>query len=382
MLSCARRIPEEGYLINIENANHESTLFYSSIFGQGKTIILEENEESLIGMINKMQVYKDTIFILDKHIAKCILLFKDDGKFIRKIGKIGNGPGECVSISDFTIDSNKNELYILDYYKQSILKFSISSGEFISSINIWNNKGSLVGELAFSNGSLYADANFVYNSSKDNFLLQKINQITGECFEFYYSVEDNKGWENADMALLSPFYFTGKRFLFSGIFMNRVIDISKEIPSTYLVFESRKFIDSKKLNELKSSDEIILDLMKTNNDYHLNTFIEYGNYLHFQYTQGNSIKFVILNINTNETILYNNIQNDYIFSTDKSSFYFPQLGYATKDGIYFYYNTRSLSDLIFALEKGIISKDIDKYNELLKLSEDSNPILFYYRFKE
>ncbi len=66
-----------------------------------------------------------------------IFEFNRDGKFIRKIGSIGRGPGEYTFYSDFTIDNNKGIVYVLDNVnRKSPIKVYSRTGYFLKSISV------------------------------------------------------------------------------------------------------------------------------------------------------------------------------------------------------------------------------------------------------
>jgi 6-bladed beta-propeller len=98
-------------LINLENVAVEN-IKISTIADSIYYIKLETSNECLIKHIQKIEVDKELIFILDNN--ERLLLFDRDGKFLNQIGKIGKGPGEYTNINDFSIDSINNIAYILD----------------------------------------------------------------------------------------------------------------------------------------------------------------------------------------------------------------------------------------------------------------------------
>lgn len=63
-------------------------------------IALETTDESLIGSIGHLVVYREEFYLFDKNV-KQILRFGKDGKFLCRYGQKGSGPGEYASISAF-----------------------------------------------------------------------------------------------------------------------------------------------------------------------------------------------------------------------------------------------------------------------------------------
>lgn len=109
--------------INLEEQDYENTVFYTDLFESIKIIPLETNSNCLIGQISEIEIYNDTIYILDKNIAKALFMFDKNGNFIKKIGSLGKGPGEYISPKSFTIDNITRQIKILDEYKVLLFSF-------------------------------------------------------------------------------------------------------------------------------------------------------------------------------------------------------------------------------------------------------------------
>lgn len=89
-------------------------------------IPLETNKNCLIGEIHKVLIHDEFIFVLDSRYVNSLYIFHKDGKFIRRIGKEGYGPGEYLRISDFDIDPIKNNIIVYDLHNQKLLFFDFN----------------------------------------------------------------------------------------------------------------------------------------------------------------------------------------------------------------------------------------------------------------
>ena len=119
--------------INIDKfiiTNH--ALDDSTIFKQCHTVFLETNDNSLIREINRIYKTEDYIFIFDKLLKK-ICVFDDQGKYQTKIHNIGQGPQEYISLMDFCLDTEKEQIVLLCDKPNKIMRFTYS-GEFVSEI--------------------------------------------------------------------------------------------------------------------------------------------------------------------------------------------------------------------------------------------------------
>jgi len=84
-------------------------------------IKLEVVKESLIGEISQIEITKSYVFILSRGQ---VYMFSRDGKYIRKIGTAGRGPGEYVFAFSFGVNEQKKEIYIQASHNGKIMKFS------------------------------------------------------------------------------------------------------------------------------------------------------------------------------------------------------------------------------------------------------------------
>ena len=92
-------------------------------------IPLETTEESMIGNISKLFAFHGTIAVLDFRQKKAFL-FDKNGKFKCTLGHIGRGPGEYLSISDLSVDTEGNRIVLLDGESNKLQYYS-PDGDFL-----------------------------------------------------------------------------------------------------------------------------------------------------------------------------------------------------------------------------------------------------------
>jgi hypothetical protein len=86
-------------------------------------VALETGENSLVKLI-------DNLTVTDKHILikdGCgLLLFSRKGKFICRVGNMGQGPGEYICAGDYDIDEDRQKIYLWGIYEHKILVYDFS----------------------------------------------------------------------------------------------------------------------------------------------------------------------------------------------------------------------------------------------------------------
>lgn len=134
MMSCGKVADKEfGDPIVLDLAKDPVDMKLSDFVERVSHIYLENTSEALIGNIDKIVYNNERFYILDRSIAKKVLVFDSSGKFLFKIGELGGGPGEFIEVTSFTIDDKNDMLYVYDCTKLSISKFD-KNGKFIETI--------------------------------------------------------------------------------------------------------------------------------------------------------------------------------------------------------------------------------------------------------
>ena len=124
--------------VKVEDA---STFFKNS----SEYIELKMTDKSMVGFISKVSVTDSSIFIL---AHDQLMAFDRDGSFKTQIGKIGQGPEEVVSMTDFTVDEINRKIYVFDTMGQKIAVYDIDNnyltsipfGGIARNIEYWNNQ--------------------------------------------------------------------------------------------------------------------------------------------------------------------------------------------------------------------------------------------------
>lgn len=158
---------EEGTpVINLssDNVSKVALLPLSEAAAKVEIVSLEVTDESLIGEITKMKVTDSDIWV--KHYKdNHVLRFSRSGKFLNKVGKVGQGPEEYIRMADFFVDENTKEVYIqttivgvkvYDYegnYKRTAAKTSPDDVFMIMYFQfaLYDNKFFIAQNLAFIN---------------------------------------------------------------------------------------------------------------------------------------------------------------------------------------------------------------------------------------
>ena len=108
------------YEVKVPAETNQKEVLLSAFVENIRIVPLDMDDECLISQIDKVKIFKDEIYILDK-TNNAIYIYGMDGKHLRTLFKVGNGPGEYLQLMDF--DIYDNQLFVLDYGRCHILKY-------------------------------------------------------------------------------------------------------------------------------------------------------------------------------------------------------------------------------------------------------------------
>ena len=395
LLNCSKNkviIKEIGvnpdiHFIDVDKAEKVDDMFLSEICSEIKTIILETSDDILLGRVDIVQIYKDLLLILDRSNNVGLYAFNKEGKFIRKYGGRGGGPGEYISISDFTIDKKNEILYVLDSEADLILKYEIETGKYIDKIIIENNIID-ISFIQYNNERLYCFGEN-YIESEIGCMVHEINMSTGKITQCWLDTRIyNKGWSGSIRRAKESFFYARNQeaFKFVHFFMDTIISFEKDQVKPYVVFKDKDWISTNRISrimEIKNKKEfegLTRELIDNEISYNISKFVEWNDYFCFRYQKKMFSYFVLHNINTGNTKIAKYILND--LGYNEPNWLVNDFICSDENGVYELIDDFSLERYLEWIKvDGYVKKSLDKYEELRNLPEDTNPVIFYYNFK-
>lgn len=179
----------------IENDNITLDKIASTI----EYIPLETNDSLLLGTIEAF-ITNENIIVINESNKPGLYLFNKKGKFIRKIGQIGQGPGEYGNIGSISINENLKSIFINTDIKKNIIKFNYD-GIYSDFIDL----GSCVGFIYYDS-TIYGHKPSISFRGNNNEASQLIVFDTiGNIINKFHPVDINKT-EYIDMFIESPVF--------------------------------------------------------------------------------------------------------------------------------------------------------------------------------
>ena len=358
----------ENIRVDMEEERIEGN--FDDYFTSMEVIPLETNEHSIFGRIERISLYQDKIFILDTS-TNSVLVFNNKGKFLFRLQNTGNGPREYNSLTDFAID-RKNEQIILYADRPYRFYFYDLEGNFIKT----KNTDKLFLDIAVKNNNI-----IMLNIPKRiKFLIDSYNLNTNERSGFLPLTEIDKIFKSHDVEY--PRITKDENIHITFPYSNFVYEYTEKgvSPKYYIDFGKNK-IPEKMLKRMIGKEKKHLG--------DVSNYAEKNNYGWGICNFRENKDYVTFTCNTNDLIIYSKktkkARRFDFFIKDK----IPFLKYFVHNG-----NDNKLVSIYEADQFRKHTRQVMKKEELWKkrpeylkkmyneVSDDSNPLLIIYTFKE
>lgn len=370
----------DNIVINLDK-RQGSAIPLSTYFKSVQTIILETTDESLIGSINELQVFDGFIYILDRSITKSLFVFDQGGRFVRKIGRSGNGPGEHIQLSDFTLDTENGFIFVLDYGKY-IHKYRLD-GTFIQTIRPELPRESIL-FLQYYKNKLYLSVN-AFEPAPDDNMLWVIDPDDGTILDRTLPLKYNKDFGRL-VSHGHSFFLTRTNDppRYARTYMDNIVAIGEEI-APYIELKSKDLTTPKDLEALQpGAPGYEMAVMQFSKIRDVNSFLENDDFILFRYWHGSMFKTVIYNKKTGAADLTDYLKNDLIFKDNDKDGASRSFAFSDSKGAYeILYGLfgEQIENLQESIRNNEVNAGLDKLDQLSKLEKDANPAIFYYEYK-
>jgi len=94
---------------------------------------LETTGDNLVGAISQILFVNNKIIVVDFDVSKTITVYDESGKFLNKIGKLGQGPEEYAYLEHVALTPDKSMVVVVDMGSGNLKYFGLE-GNFIKSV--------------------------------------------------------------------------------------------------------------------------------------------------------------------------------------------------------------------------------------------------------
>ena len=255
----------------------------SDLLTNVKFVALQTNQQSLISSIDKVICVDDRYFVWDSKFQN-VAIFDHSGEYLGKVGAIGKGPGEFLSIEDIKVSADSAYLIILSNDSKKLLWYTLE-GEFSKdmSTGIW---GSDFGVL---NDDFYLYVNKNVSEKSRNYDLIQINEngsVEGRYFEF-------KNIQDISIGFAGFIHPNNTGLLYNPAFSDTVFQIRSD-----LIYPKYTF-DFGKKKKAETNREFMDNYFDSDYDHLGKFFIETENGILFSYKSGNVLSNMYCSLDFN-----------------------------------------------------------------------------------
>ncbi len=210
----------------VPNQNYEQ-YDLSAVLDSVKFVRLELSEGSLIGNIDKVIVFQDRIYVLDRQTSS-LFFFNMHGQYISKISSVGNGPGEYIQLDFFDIDYENSQIILTDLMGYWIFRYDLE-GNYISrqKIPFWIEGVTPMANQGFAVYANHRDNKHKFKNEFNLFYLDSSMQISKAYFPYNSAI-----FNNPRVSFTTPqtgtFYTYNKGRYFFSPFKDHVYQVTKD----------------------------------------------------------------------------------------------------------------------------------------------------------
>ena len=360
---------EARFKINIDEIEFKEKVYFTDLFDNFRIVPLETNNESKIGSIDQIHFCNDKIVVLDRRIAKSVLIFDSKGKFIRKIGKIGKGKGEYLNPLSISI-SQKNELIaILCSDTKKVLIYNME-GVLINEIKLKTSNS--VNKIVFHGNNILADVYPEKGSSSDDLLY--LFNASGEVIDTWVSnMKHRNGFAKRFNFHPTVFCQSESSVRYFKPFMNVVFELQDNKLTPYLWLESKNKYSISEINEFNNDDDFEMKYMNLEKLTGINSCLENDNFIFLRFKYNRVANYLILDKKNNEVIASKRMTDN--MTNIKS----PQFISAYKNSIAIVLDENKMEEFI-QNNKDKKNTNFSKTIDISNINRSSNPVIvFYYK---
>ena len=118
--------------VEVDLNSDENVLPFDSLFEVVSTVRLETTDDNLVGRIWDLMFLNDRIIVEDMEDARSVMVYDMQGKYLNNIGRKGQGPGEYAFLEYVSADPATNTVTLTDIGGQKMITYD-ADGNFLKS---------------------------------------------------------------------------------------------------------------------------------------------------------------------------------------------------------------------------------------------------------
>ena len=134
LASCAGGASSDAIEVNLLHTDVD-TIAYSAFVDSIEYIPLETTEECLVGEVTDVVMADDRLFVFDAKQQE-VWSFDRSGRYVGRLGRRGEGPGEYLSIAQFEYDHRDSLLAVLTFVEAPCVQYYSPDGTYVKTVKL------------------------------------------------------------------------------------------------------------------------------------------------------------------------------------------------------------------------------------------------------
>ena len=364
---------ETGRADTILVENVSDKLYIDPLIEETYYVPLETTNESLFAYNRKTIVYKDRIYVLDDVLARAVLIFDMNGKFLRKIGKQGGAPNEFALLFGMAVDEKNDRLVLFDQAKKKLLHFTLE-GDYVKTTDVnFDFSGQM--EILPSGNMVAAVSKSCMNvhlGELDDYRIFQSDSL-GNIVKAGFKRDDNKKLK----IIYEGMFRSGEDIVYQPPFLNALYTIGDDaISERYIVeykdyppIDQEEFLDLPNLNRMRKFEQKTVFLFGS-------ALAETPSHLYFSTMAKHRFFYTIYDKRAKKLLSFRNLifRSGLIMAPD------PMYSYGD------YFIGQATAEQIIAMREFLKREGrpiSPQYQELFNnIREDDNPVLVFFKLKD
>ena len=168
----------------------KNTLPFDSLMDFVSFVKLETTGDNLVGAISQILFVNNKIIVVDFDVSKTITVYDESGKYLNNIGTLGQGPGEYAYLGHVFLTPDRSTVVVVDMGSGNLKYFGLE-GNFIKSVKFpfWFSRCEFINDNIiaghYSGGNMVQKNNVSY---KPQLIITDLKgNILSSGFQSFYS---------------------------------------------------------------------------------------------------------------------------------------------------------------------------------------------------
>lgn len=350
--------------IKIVFSESMSPLEQSNLLENKRYIQLETTDECLFSEITQLSCTSKELFIFDIY-SQSIYVFDHSGKFLRKLHKAGQGPGEYAMITSMAINENSRQISVVNL-GQNILSYDMDSFTFINDVKM---EAVAIEKIADNNFITYNSLSTTIGNMNYKYHILKCNQ-NGEVEQKFLPIEFESGYT---MRPIQRFYRSENELFVYLPFTPEIYKITQDTCIRYydVAYENLSFPSIDYLESIDKRGDNYIKTLYTGNYIYFVQIFENKSFMTSQFCVGEKKYIGIYDKDKKKGRYY--LKSEKGISKSIEDIDYLQIIGSIKE------------DFISVLKLDIDYKSQNMDNELKQIlskrAEESNPILLFFNIR-